>query len=99
MRTQGYSFGANIGRRAPRGRGTMTLTGTSYAYYIVDATHIKMVSLSTSAQLVGDAYKQPSGPFTAANFTGSIAFAFLGSNTVRGVSGEGGVLTLSGTGT
>ncbi len=83
------------------GRGTMTLNSTfgtqSLAYYVVDATHVKVVETDAGAQLVGDVYKQPVGPFTNASVRGGFAFAFLGS-TSAGAFGEGGVLTLDGVG-
>ena len=66
-------------------------------YYVVDATHLKVVETDAGAQLVGDAYKQPAGPFNNASIARSFAFAMLGS-TSTGVFGEGGVLTLSSTG-
>ncbi|MGA1998594.1 MAG: hypothetical protein ABSG52_01260 [Terriglobales bacterium] len=83
---------------AAAGRGTLTVTSTfltqNLVYYIVDATHVKVVETDLLAQLVGDVYKQPAGPFTNASVRGGFAFAFLGS-TSRGAFGEGGVLTLS----
>jgi len=83
------------------GRGTMTLNSSfgtqNLAYYVVDATHVKVIETDAGAQLVGDVYKQPAGPFTNANIRGGFVFAFLGS-TSAGAFGEGGVLTLDGTG-
>jgi hypothetical protein len=83
------------------GRGTMTLSsafGTqNLAYYVVDATHLKVIETDAGAQLVGDVYKQPAGTFTNASIRGGFVFALLGS-TSAGIFGEGGVLTLDGTG-
>jgi len=86
------------------GRGTMTLNSgfaaqpvQTFAYYIVDATHVKVIETDAGAQLVGDVYKQPAGLFTNASFRNGFVFAFLGS-TGAGVLGEGGVLTLDGAG-
>ncbi len=84
------------------GRGAMTLNSTfgtqNLAYYVVDATHVKVIETDAGAQLVGDVYKQPAGgSFTNASVRGGFAFAFLGS-TSAGAFGEGGVLTLDGTG-
>ena len=64
---------------------------------MVDATHVKVIETDAGAQLVGDVYKQPAGLFTNASFRNGFVFAFLGS-TGAGVLGEGGVLTLDGTG-
>jgi hypothetical protein len=80
------------------GKGTLTLNGTPFAYYIADATHVKVVGTSASAQLVGDVYKQPAGPFTNASIRNGFAFAFLGSSS-GSAFGEGGVVTLNGAGT
>jgi hypothetical protein len=84
------------------GRGTMTLTSTfltqNFFYYIVDATHVKLVETDALGQLVGDVYKQPAGPFTNASIRNGFAFAFLGSSGGNPF-GEGGVITLSGAGT
>lgn len=85
---------------AASGRGTMTLSAfgiQNFAYYIVDATHVKVVELDAATQLAGDLYKQPAGPFSNASLKGGFAFAFLGS-TSRGALGEGGVITLDDTG-
>jgi hypothetical protein len=79
------------------GNGTMLLNGTGFAYYIVDATHVKVVGTAAAAQLVGDLYKQPAGPFTNASLRGGFVFAFLGS-TSAGAFGEGGVIALDGAG-
>ncbi|MGZ4839410.1 MAG: hypothetical protein ACXVZR_12750 [Terriglobales bacterium] len=88
------SYGAPSGTT---GRGTLSLNGTPYAYYIVDANRVRLLGTSTGAQLVGDAIKQPAGPFANASLHGSLAFATLGS-TSTGVFGEGGVITLDGAG-
>jgi hypothetical protein len=80
------------------GNGTLTLNGTPFAYYIVDATHVKVVGKGAAAQLVGDLYKQPAGPFTNASIRNSFVFAFLGSSGGNPF-GEGGVITLNGAGT
>jgi hypothetical protein len=82
------------------GRGTMTTAGfgtQNFAYYIVDATHLKVVELDAATQLVGELFKQPAGPFSKASFKGGFAFAFLGSSS-SGAFGEGGVITLDGSG-
>jgi hypothetical protein len=83
------------------GRGTMTLNSTfgpqNLVYYVVDATHVKVVETDAGAQLAGDIYKQPAGPFANASVRGGFVFALLGS-TSAGAFGEGGVLTLDGTG-
>ena len=83
------------------GRGTLAVTTTfgaqTFAYYIVDANHVKVVETDAINHLAGDLFKQPAGPFTNGAFKGGFAFAFLGSTTA-GPLGEGGVLTFDGAG-
>lgn len=83
------------------GRGTLTVTTTfgaqTFAYYIVDANHVKVVETDAVNHVVGDLFKQPAGPFTNAALKGGFAFAFLGSTTA-GPLGEGGVLNFDGGG-
>jgi hypothetical protein len=82
------------------GRGTMALTtsvGTlSFAFYVVDANHIKLVETDAVPALSGDAFRQPGG-ITNAALTGPFAFTLGG-----GISGPfvaGGVFTSNGSGT
>ncbi len=80
------------------GRGTAALSnGQTFSYYIVDATHVKVVETDASTQLAGDLFKQAAGPFSNATFKGGIAFAALGSRS-GAVLGEGGVLSLDASG-
>jgi hypothetical protein len=83
------------------GRGTMTVTSSfgtqNFAFYIVDATHVKVIETDAATQLAGDLVKQPAVAFSKASFKGGFALAFLGS-TSRGAFGEGGVITLDGAG-
>jgi hypothetical protein len=83
------------------GRGTLTVTTTfgtqTFAYYVVDANHVKVVETDAINHTVGDFFKQPAGPFANTSFRGGVAFAFLGS-TIAGPLGEGGVLTFDGAG-
>jgi len=97
----GLSLAGTYAAPNASGRGAMTLSSTfgtqNLAYYVVDATHVKVIETDAGAQLVGDVYKQPAGPFTNASVRGGFVFALLGS-TSAGIFGEGGVLTLDGTG-
>ncbi len=80
------------------GRGTMMLNGTNnFAFYVIDATHVKLIGIDSGTQLLGDAFKQAAGPFGNASYKGGFAFTLLGS---RGGSplGEGGVITFDGAG-
>jgi hypothetical protein len=83
------------------GRGTLAISSAfgaqTFAYYIVDANHVKVVETDATNHLAGDLFKQPAGQFTSAAIRGGFAFAFLGS-TANGPLGEGGVLTFNGAG-
>jgi len=75
------------------GRGTLTLTTSSsnpmatvtFAFYMVDATHMKLVEIDRADDfsLDGDLYAGPAGPFTPGNLTGNYVLS------VRGVSPRG----------
>lgn len=87
---------------ASTGRGTATFTtgrGTlSFAYYVVDATHLKLVETDSGTALSGDAFSQ-TGPFSNASVTGPFAFTIAGSDIAGGVPfAAGGVLTSDGAG-
>ncbi|HWZ54266.1 MAG TPA: hypothetical protein VNV84_05895 [Candidatus Acidoferrales bacterium] len=88
------------------GRGTLELlstvpgTGTlTYAFYIVDNTHFKLVEIDAGGApvLAGDAFSAPS-TITLASLQGSYAFTVGGAQTA-GPYAAGGVFTASGTGT
>jgi hypothetical protein len=69
------------------GRGTMTFNGRSFAFYIVDATHIKVLEEDALGGTSGDALKQ-AGPVPAQNseFTGSFVY-LVGGASVTGKQG------------
>ncbi len=93
------------------GRGTISLTsnflsgdlGTplTFAFYIVDQNHLKLVEIDATAIEEGDAFGAPSGPFTTAALTaGNYAFTLggiRGSNSIQPFGG-GGVLASDGNG-
>jgi hypothetical protein len=86
------------------GRGTLEFistvpnTGTlTFAFYIVDATHLKLVEIDAAPVLAGDAFSAPS-TITLNTLNGSYAFTVGGAETA-GPYAAGGVFTASGTGT
>lgn len=84
------------------GRGAATLNtarGTlSFAYYVVDANHLKVVEIDTSLAMGGEAFRQ-TGPFTNASVAGPYAFTLAGADIVlAGPFAAGGVLTADGAG-
>jgi len=70
---------------ATSGRGTATIAGQTYAFYIVDSTRIRFVSINTGGvgpMLTGDAIVQPTVPAAPSG-----SFVFL----VAGASANGGL--------
>ncbi|HEX4003317.1 MAG TPA: hypothetical protein VHX36_11755 [Candidatus Acidoferrales bacterium] len=108
-----FSSSANL---ASNGRGTLQLiygsaaevpaldnVTLSFAFYIVDGTHIKIVETDpkATAQLAGDLFSAPNtdGSFADSIVKGNYAFTLNGSNpTGTRPSAIGGVLLTSGTG-
>jgi hypothetical protein len=69
------------------GRGTMTFNGRSYAFYIVDTTHIKVLEEDTLGGAIGDALKQAGNvPTQNSQFTGSFVY-LIGGASVLGTQG------------
>jgi hypothetical protein len=93
------------------GRGTLTLncpsfdtvlgattgiTGTlSFVYYVIDATHLKVVEGDSTATLSGDFYTAP--PISA-NMAGTQVFVVAGADKSGNRFGMGGAFVTSGTG-
>lgn len=87
---------------AANGRGTASITTTAgplnFAFYVVDANHIKLVETDKSPLLSGDALRQ-NGPFSNASMTGPFAFTASGSDTAHGSYATGAVFATDGAGT
>ncbi|HEU4415725.1 MAG TPA: hypothetical protein VFT65_13140, partial [Candidatus Angelobacter sp.] len=68
---------------AGTGRGTATFNtgrGTlAFAYYVVDATHLKLVETDSGSALSGDAFSQ-TGTFSNSSVTGPFAFTIAGAD-------------------
>ena len=87
---------------ASSGRGTATLNtarGTlNFAFYVVDANHIKLVEVDNLLVLGGEAFRQ-TGPFSNASVNGSFAFTVAGADiVVNGPFAAGGAITSNGAG-
>src|SRR6478672_1082650 len=87
---------------ASTGRGTATLNTSrgalSFAYYVVDATHLKMVGTNNLPALGGEAFRQ-TGPFSNASVSGPFAFTVAGADLLSlNPFAAGGVLTSDGAG-
>jgi len=69
------------------GRGTMTFNGRSFAFYIVDATHLKVLEEDTLGGAMGDAVQQAGTvPTQNPGFTGSFVY-LVGGASVTGTMG------------
>jgi hypothetical protein len=87
---------------ASTGRGIATLNtsvGTlSFAYYVVDANHLKIVETNTIPALGGEAFSQNAPP-SIASVSGPFAFTIAGADLLNGSPfAAGGVLTSDGAG-
>lgn len=83
------------------GRGTAAITtaagALNFAFYVVDANHIKLVETDTLPALAGDAFRQ-TGTISNASLTGPFAFTASGADTANGPFAAGAVLTADGAG-
>jgi len=86
---------------AGTGRGTASITTTTgtlnFAFYVVDATHIKMVETDALPALSGEAFRQ-NGPTSNASINGPFAFTVAGNDLAVGPFAAGGVFTSNGAG-
>jgi hypothetical protein len=85
------------------GRGAATVNtsqGTlTFAFYVVDANHLKLVEVDSAPVLGGDAFRQ-TGPFSNASVSGPFAFTLAGADILSGGPFvAGGILTSDGAGT
>jgi hypothetical protein len=83
------------------GRGTAAITTSSgplnFAFYVVDANHIKLIETDNLPAISGEAFRQ-NGPISNASFTGPFAFTTAGADVAHGSSAFGAVLTSDGAG-
>lgn len=85
------------------GRGTATVNtvrgALHFAFYVVDATHLKLVEIDSTPVLGGEAFRQ-TGPFSNASVSGPFAFTIAGADIFSAAPfAAGGVLTSDGAGT
>ena len=75
------------------GRGLATIGGSTYEYYVVDATRIRLISINTGAMLTGDAFVQTNTiPASASALNSNFAYLVAGTDT----SGNGFFITRTG---
>jgi hypothetical protein len=85
------------------GRGAATINtilgALTFAFYVVDANHLKLVEVNATPVLGGEAFRQ-TGPFSNASVSGPFAFTLAGADVLSvGPFAAGGVLTADGAGT
>jgi hypothetical protein len=71
------------------GRGTASLAGDNYVFYIVDSTHIKLLGVDFPSAIAGDAFAQQAIAFNIASLSGSYAFLLGGSSTSGTIASAG----------
>jgi len=84
------------------GRGSATLNTSHgslvFAFYVVDANHLKIVEVDTTLAMGGEAFRQ-NGPFSPASLSGPFAFSIAGTDLfARGPFAAAGALTSDGGG-
>jgi hypothetical protein len=81
-----YQLDPSSGNGANFGRGTLSFTTSirtfNFVFYIVDATHFKLLETDAGLLTSGDAVLQGTVPAQSSGFTGSFAFLLGGSDTI-----------------
>jgi hypothetical protein len=75
-----------------QGRGTGSLTDntsatTTFAYYVVNSSTVRLFSTDTGIGGLGEAEAQSGGPFSATSLSGGYAFGADGDDSVTGLGG------------
>jgi hypothetical protein len=63
------------------GRGTANIAGHNFAFYVVDATHLKLLATNFPEAFSGDAFAQQNISFNSASLNNSFAFLIGGSSS------------------
>ena len=71
------------------GRGTANIAGHNFAYYIVDATRLKLLGTDFPAAFAGEAFAQQNISFTAASLNSGFAFLLGGSSSTGPIATAG----------
>ena len=79
------------------GRGTLIINAATWAYYVVDASHLKLLDTSLSTPAAGEATLQSAGPFDAAGLKASYAVVMAGQDG-SGPAAKGALFALDGAG-
>jgi len=71
------------------GRGTANIAGHNFAFYIVDATRLKLLGTDFPAAFSGEAFAQQNISFTAASLNSGFAFLIGGSSSTGPIATAG----------
>ena len=71
------------------GRGTASIAGHNFAFYIVDATRLKLLGIDFPEAFSGEAFAQQNISFTAASLNSGFAFLLGGSSSTGPVATAG----------
>ncbi len=71
------------------GRGTAIIAGHNFAFYIVDATRLKLLGTDFPAAFSGEAFAQQNISFTAASLNSGFAFLIGGSSSTGPIATAG----------
>lgn len=79
------TYAMDTSGNAAFGRGTISFAGYTFAFYIVDATHVLLLEEDALGGSVGDAFRQ-TGPVPTqdSQFTGSFVYQVTGTSTRTG---------------
>jgi len=73
------------------GRGTATIEGASFAYYMISAARVRFLEIDALGTVTGDAFQQPNNPtFSTSSLTAECSFLTSG-RSPTGLAGTGGV--------
>jgi len=89
-----YQFDHTFGKS---GRGVANIAGHNFAFYVVDATRLKLVGTDFPEVFSGEAFAQQSIAFTAASLNSGLAF-LLGGSSSSGPIATAGRFTADGVG-
>ena len=77
------------GNGATFGRGTAIIAGQNFAFYVVNATHLKLLGTGFPSEYIGDAFAQQNVSFTIASLVNNYAFLISGTSSNGGIGTAG----------
>ncbi len=91
------SLAGTFGSTDANGRGTATIQGASFAYYMITAGRVRFLEIDASGTVNGDALQQPNNPtFSTSSLSAECSFLTSG-RSPTGLAATGGVFFADGT--